>query len=110
METLNQLKEAIYADNCLSVSRCIKEHLIHLRKLLTNLWNQNITVNLKEKNFFRKEIQYLGFKLTNKGIQPTEEKITAIQNFSRTKNNSRHFRFLLSINLQKNMQRKSSHY
>lgn len=39
----------MYVDDCLCISRGIEEYLIHLEKLLINLKNQDLTINLKKK-------------------------------------------------------------
>lgn len=76
----------IYVDDCLVISRSIEEHLDHLRALLENLKRANITVNFKKSQFFREEIKYLGFRISTAGITTDEEKIAAITNFPRPKN------------------------
>lgn len=76
----------IYVDDCLCFSQDVDTHLTHLNRLFQNLKRRNITVNLEKSKFFQKELGYLGFKLTTKGIQPTEEKITAILNFPKPRN------------------------
>lgn len=76
----------IYVDDCLCYSNSIKEHLFHLEQLLRNLKAANITVNLEKSQFFRKEIQYLGYCLSTTGIKATSDKIAAILNFPTPKN------------------------
>ena len=40
-----------------------------------------MTINLQKSQFFRKEIQYLGYCLTSSGIKATPDKVAAILNF-----------------------------
>ena len=72
----------IYVDDILCFSKNEQEHFIHLANLLDNLKEANMTVNLEKSQFFRKEIQYLGYCLTTNGIKTTPEKVAEIQNLS----------------------------
>ena len=75
----------IYVDDILCFSQSEEEHMEHLNSLLDNLKKAN-TVNLKKSQFFRKEIPYLGYCLTTKGIKPTPDKVSAILNFPSPRN------------------------
>ena len=76
----------IYVDDCLCYSNNIQTHLNHLETLLNNLNKANITVNLTKSQFFRREISFLGYRLTTKGIQATDDKVKAIMDFPAPKN------------------------
>lgn len=76
----------IYVDDCLCLSNSLEEHLTHLDLLLTNLYEANITVNFKKSQFFRREINYLGYCLSVEGLSPMPDKVKAIQNFPRPRN------------------------
>jgi hypothetical protein len=76
----------IYVDDCLCYSTTIEQHLANLTSLFTEFKNANITINLDKTQFFRDEIEYLGYKLTTKGIETVPSKISAIQNFPVPKN------------------------
>lgn len=76
----------IYVDDCLVISKNIEEHMRHLKLLLQNLYNANITVNFQKSQFFRKEISYLGYQLSTDGITTDSSKISAILNYPRPKN------------------------
>ena len=64
----------------------MEEHLRHLQLLFRDLKQANITVNFKKSQFFRKEINYLGYCLTTQGITADPDKVKAIQEFPRPKN------------------------
>ena len=76
----------IYVNDCLCYSNNIQTHLNHLETLLNNLNKANITVNLTKSQFFRREISFLGYRLTTKGIQATDDKVKAIMDFPAPKN------------------------
>ena len=80
------IRDSIYVDDCLCYSNDVQTHLAHLEALLNNLNKTNLTVNLNKSQFFRQEISYLGYQLTTRGIQATDEKIKAIMDFPKPKN------------------------
>ena len=45
-----------------------------------------MTINLEKSQFFRKEIQYLGYCLTTNGIKATPDKVAAILKFPTPRN------------------------
>ena len=73
-------------DDCLCISASVEEHLRHLKLLFRDLKQANLTVNFKKSQFFRKEINYLGYCLTTQGITAAPDKVKAIQEFRRPKN------------------------
>lgn len=67
----------IYVDDCLVVFRNVSEHLRHLRMLLETLKKANIPVNFEKSQFFRKEINYLRYRLSAEGMSTDDTKISA---------------------------------
>jgi hypothetical protein len=53
---------------------------------MENLKEANITVNFEKSQFFRKEINYLGYRLSTEGVSTDPEKSAAIMNFPVPKN------------------------
>lgn len=84
----------IYVDDCLVISKSIKEHLIHLKLLFEDFRAANITVNFQKSQLFRTEINYLGFTISTTGITTDKEKISAIMNFPRPRNHKQLKSFL----------------
>ena len=68
-----------YLDDIIILSRRAEEHLSHIRKVFEKLWSAKLSMKLNKCNFFSKEIQYLGYILSTKGICPLPSKIQAIQ-------------------------------
>ena len=64
----------------------IQEHIIHLRLLLENRRQANLTVNLRKSKFFRQKIDYLGYEMSIRGLSAEPDKVAAIINFPRPKN------------------------
>lgn len=76
----------IYVDDCLIISKSVEEHLEHIKLLLENFKQANLTVNLKKSQFFRRSIDYLGYCLSVDGIQASPDKVAAIQRFPTPRN------------------------
>lgn len=76
----------IYVDDCLVVSKDVEQHLLHLKLLFEDFRRANITINFRKSQLFRKEMSYLGFKITTDGITTEDDKISAIMNFPRPRN------------------------
>ena len=64
----------------------MEEHLRHLKLLFRDLKQANLTINFKKSQLFRKEINYLGYCLMTQGITAAPDKVKAIQEFRRPKN------------------------
>ena len=72
-ELMNKvLKDLHFAIACLDdiiiYSKSAKEHLDHLQQVFHKLCNAKLTMKLSKCHFFAKEIQYLGWILSNTGI------------------------------------------
>ena len=75
-----------------------KEHLQNLELVLKCLNEYNIKLNRSKCNFLQDEIEYLGHKITSKGIFMTQSKIDAMQNAPVPKNLTELRSFLGLIN------------
>jgi hypothetical protein len=58
------------------------EHLKHLDTVFQRLNDAGLKVNAKKSFFGKSELEYLGYWITRKGIQPLLKKIAAIQNLA----------------------------
>ena len=73
----------IYLDDILIVSyNNILDHLDKLAQALQRLLEANLKVKIQKCKFLQKEVEYLGFNISNKGIYPIKEKIDGIINLS----------------------------
>ena len=70
-----------YADDCCVFSNSIKEHLVHLELTFKLLEEAGLKIKLSKCHFFKREINYLGFRISAKGIVPSEEKLKPIRDF-----------------------------
>ena len=68
-----------YLDDLLVISKgTFEEHLAYLEKVLTRLQEAGLKVNVSKSSFCKDELEYLGFWITRKGVQPLTKKVEAI--------------------------------
>ena len=53
---------------------------LHIRQVFEKLWAAKVSMKSSKCHFFSKEIQYLGYIWSTKGIQPLPSKTQAIKN------------------------------
>ncbi len=72
-----------YIDDLLIISNhTYEDHLEKLDEVLTRVGKAGLKVNAKKSFFAKGELEYLGYWITRKGIQPIPKKIQAITNLS----------------------------
>jgi hypothetical protein len=75
-----------YLDDLLiSTNSSFKDHLHKLETVLVKLSTAGMRVNIFKSKFFAEQIEYLGYWITRKGIQPTRNKVEAILNSKASK-------------------------
>jgi deoxyuridine 5'-triphosphate nucleotidohydrolase len=70
----------VYLDDLNIFSRNFNEHLVHLREVFERLRNAGLKLKRKKCYFFKKELAFLGHIISEKGIHPDPDKITAVNN------------------------------
>jgi Reverse transcriptase (RNA-dependent DNA polymerase) len=69
----------IYLDDLLILTNnTFADHLTKLEMVLARLSTAGMRVNASKSKFFVKQIEYLGYWITQKGIQPVYNKVEAI--------------------------------
>ena len=71
----------VFLDDILIYSRTKEEHLEHIREVLHRLRSEKLFGRLKKCDFFRTEVEYLGFDVSAEGIKPSLSKVQAILNW-----------------------------
>ncbi len=83
-----------YIDDLLIISKGNwSDHLTKVKTVLQRLQDAGLKVNARKSFFGRSELEYLGYWVTKKGIQPVTKKVEAIQKIAepKTKRELRHF-------------------
>ena len=84
----------IYLDDILIFSETEDQHKKDLDEVFNLLNLNNLRIALDKCEFFKKEINFLGFKISNKGLTATEEKSSTISNFPKPNDSQALRRFL----------------
>jgi len=67
-----------YQDDIIVIGRTLEEHKRNLRKVFRRLKEANLRLNPEKCQFFKKEVLYLGHRVTSEGIGTDPEKVAAI--------------------------------
>lgn len=71
----------VYVDDVIVFSETKENHVKHIDCVLRKLLDANMRVSIEKSNFFKSEVEYLGFVVSKEGIKTAPSKISAIQNF-----------------------------
>src|SRR5208283_4004525 len=79
---LMYIKVIVYIDDIIIFTRgTIEDHVQDIREVFARLKEANFTINPSKCHFVMKELEVLGFIVSEDGIRPTEDKIVAIRDF-----------------------------
>jgi len=67
-----------YQDDIIVIGRTLEEHKRNLREVFRRLKEANLRLNPEKCQFFKKELLYLGHRVTSEGIGTDPEKVAAI--------------------------------
>ena len=87
-----------YIDDILVASATPAEHEEHLRLLFRRLSDHGILLNTAKCVFAASDVSFLGYHISAQGTRPLEDRVTAIQNFTRPQNIQQLRRFLGMLN------------
>ena len=98
-----------YIDDLLVITKgSFQDHLDKLKVVLEKLRKAGLKVNAKKSFFAREELEYLGYWITRKGVQPTTQKVKAITAIEAPKTKKQLRRFIGMVNYYRNMWGKQS--
>jgi transposase InsO family protein len=76
----------VYLDDIIVYGSSLQEHNERLKRVLKSLKSNGLKLQTDKCNLLRKEVIFLGHKLSKEGIEVDEEKLMAIRDFPRPKN------------------------
>lgn len=88
----------IYVDDILVASKSAEEHEDHLRTLFQRLSKYGLRIKASKCVFGVSKIQFLGFDVSEKGIQPAKDRVKAISDFAEPKSIKSAQRFVGMVN------------
>jgi len=71
----------VYFDDILIFSNYLHDHLAHEEQVLTTLQAEQLYINHAKCSFLKKKVYFLGFIISNKGVEVDPAKVQAIQNW-----------------------------
>ena len=87
----------VYIDDILILQRedeTEDDHLNKIETVLSRLENKGFRANLRKSFFMQKELEYLGYLLTDKGLKPQPKKVEAMKRIKPPKNSKQLKQFL----------------
>jgi hypothetical protein len=99
-----------YIDDLLVTTKATwEDHLEKLKKVFKRLQQTALKVNANKSHFGQHDMEYLGYWISRKGIQPVATKVQAIVNMQPPKTIRQIRRFVRMINFYKDMWQQISH-
>jgi hypothetical protein len=68
----------VYLDDILVYSKTYKEHVQHVRLILTTLRDANLCIKAEKTEFHKQEVKFLGYIVSREGLKMDSKKIKAI--------------------------------
>ncbi|GBN41252.1 Retrovirus-related Pol polyprotein from transposon 17.6, partial [Araneus ventricosus] len=75
-----------FIDDILIASKSPQEHMLHLRALFERLCYDGLTINHSKCKFGESSLEFLGYQISENGLQPLPDRVEAIQKFPMPKN------------------------
>lgn len=75
----------VYIDDIIIFSKNEEDHIKDIEEIFKTLQDANMKVQLDKSEFFKKEVEFLGFIVSDQGISTNPKKIEAIKNFPEPK-------------------------
>lgn len=95
---LGSSKAFVYMDDLIVLGKTEKDHLQNLQNVFDICLFRNLKLNPEKCEFFKSEVNYLGYRCTNKGLLPDERKIMAVKEYTRPENKDDIKRFVAFCN------------
>ena len=94
-EVLHGLEDVyVYLDDILVFSDNKDEHFKTVEKVFARLNSYGLSLALPKCHFEAEEVEFLGYKISNKGITPLDYKLEPIKNYPKPNTQKSLLRFL----------------
>jgi len=86
-----------YIDDIFIASQTLEQHPDHVAIVLDRLATYRIRINLEKCHIGQPEVDFLEFRITNKGMSPLPEKTAVIQEYTKPTNVQQELRRFLGL-------------
>ena len=76
----------VYFDDILIFSQSLQDHLSHVEQVLKVLRAEQLYINRDKCSFMKKSVKFLGFIISDEGVEADPAKVQAIQNWPTPQN------------------------
>jgi len=76
----------VYLDDIIILGRDFDEHIKNLKEVFERIKNAGLKLSAKKCSLFKREVKYLGHKISMDGVHTDEDKIKAVRDWPRPKN------------------------
>ncbi|GBM46909.1 Retrovirus-related Pol polyprotein from transposon 17.6, partial [Araneus ventricosus] len=98
-----------FIDDILIASKSPQEHMLHLRALFERLCYYGLTINHSKCKFGESSLEFLGYQISENGLQPLPDRVEAIQKFPMPKTLTQLRRFLGMYNFYRRFIPRAAH-
>ena len=84
----------VYIDDILIFNKTEAEHEVHLREVLTILDRAGLRMCPKKCKFFKDEVEFLGYAVSQEGIKPLDERVKVLKELNIPKDKKELQRYL----------------
>jgi len=74
-----------YMDDILIYTETVEEHVAQVRRFMERLRKARLCVSIKKSSFHQREVEFLGYKISDRGISMTSTKVEEIRAWSTSK-------------------------
>ena len=74
-----------YMDDILIYTETVEEHVARVRRVMERLRKTRLCVSIKKSSFHQREVEFLGYKISDEGISMTSTKVQEIRAWSTPK-------------------------
>ena len=71
----------VYLDDVITYSKTVKQHMWNLEQIFDRLRKANLKLHPGKCKFLYKQVKYLGFKISETGTEPSDEKTEVVKAF-----------------------------
>ncbi|KAL4153818.1 hypothetical protein QTP88_001651 [Uroleucon formosanum] len=93
---LNGIKAFVYLDDIIIYALNLEDHSRKLKEVFDRLRESNLKLQPSKCSFLRKEVNYLGHVITDKGVRPNPQKIDCVVKFP-TPTNAKEIKSFLGL-------------